>query len=174
MRAPSAIELLHLAMRRRVSTVDWPRQRLEVEGPQRGVPVVDMGACTACGACTSACPTGAIRMVEGPAGGGEPVVDAGPCVRCGLCEAACGEGAVSLEGPRDVVVLSREGMVMDGTPQPEVEVVRSPSRLYRVAVEPSEARPVHPLEVLVDRSRSLGLEASDEGVLGPPRTPRRP
>lgn len=157
MRAPPAIELVALALWRRVPTVDWPRQRMEAEGPARGVPVVDPVPCSSCGACARACPAGCIDMLEATGGGSLPVVDAGPCVRCGLCEVACAEGAISLTGPA-MVVHAREGLVMDGRPQAELVVTRSPSRLYREAIGPGDGRPVRPADALLARARSLEVD----------------
>ncbi len=44
--------------------------------------------CVACGACTEACPTGAISE-----GDGKYVIDAETCVSCGACADACPVGA---------------------------------------------------------------------------------
>jgi ferredoxin len=46
-------------------------------------------ACINCGACESACPSGAIKE-----GDGVRVIDAGTCVDCGACASACPPGAI--------------------------------------------------------------------------------
>lgn len=64
-----------------------------------GRPQLDAAACTRCGSCARACPTGAIGAVEVPGGTGLSV-DHARCVGCGLCVLACPErerGAIRLE-----------------------------------------------------------------------------
>ena len=46
--------------------------------------------CVACGACTEACPVGAISE-----GDGKYVIDADTCIECGACEGACPVGAIA-------------------------------------------------------------------------------
>ena len=47
--------------------------------------------CIACGACTDACPFGALTLE-----GGVPAIDEAICMGCGVCVAKCSEGALSL------------------------------------------------------------------------------
>lgn len=51
--------------------------------------------CTACSACYSICPKGAIKMVENERGELHPTIDANLCIGCGLCEKACPENGMS-------------------------------------------------------------------------------
>ena len=46
--------------------------------------------CCGCGACTAACPKGAITMSEGKDGFVLPVIDNDLCIGCGACTRACG------------------------------------------------------------------------------------
>jgi heterodisulfide reductase subunit A len=74
------------------------------------VAVVHAEACTACGECVSACPFGAISLVEG----GETsvaFVDGALCKGCGACTPVCAEDAIDLLGYTDAQVRSMiEGM----------------------------------------------------------------
>ena len=78
--------------------------------PRTGLPVVDEGKCTACGACTKACPRHIIELRnQGPRGMRVCVScvnkDKGPvarkacaaaCIGCGLCARTCRQGAVTV------------------------------------------------------------------------------
>jgi Fe-S-cluster-containing hydrogenase component 2 len=50
---------------------------------------VDASRCTGCGNCLQACPTGAIRLVDGVA-----TIDASLCRECQACLEACPNGAI--------------------------------------------------------------------------------
>lgn len=60
---------------------------------------VDAGRCSGCGLCVEACPTGAIRLVDGMAR-----VDQGLCRACEACLEACPTGAISVaQEPEGVI-----------------------------------------------------------------------
>ena len=47
-------------------------------------------SCSACGACSEACPESAISYLAGKA---IYTIDPEKCIDCGACQAACGSGA---------------------------------------------------------------------------------
>ncbi|MGQ9491846.1 MAG: indolepyruvate ferredoxin oxidoreductase subunit alpha [Anaerolineae bacterium] len=52
---------------------------------------VDGAICTGCGACVTACPAGAIALINGRAH-----IDEALCVECGSCADACPQGAITM------------------------------------------------------------------------------
>lgn len=62
--------------------------------------------CAGCGACASACGSGALRIAFP---GGKPEYDASTCLRCFHCASACVTGALEVKGYRtDVKTLIKE------------------------------------------------------------------
>jgi tetrathionate reductase subunit B len=78
--------------------------------PGFGHVTVDDDGCTLCGACTRACPTGAVAFDPGA---GELSTRDLDCVSCGMCVAACPEQALHLEPAPAATVLDRRVLVSD-------------------------------------------------------------
>jgi ferredoxin len=99
-----ALSQLHRAAPAPVDVVALP------EGAPFGAVEIDVGGCTLCLACVSACPTGALR--DDPE---RPVLrfveDA--CVQCGLCQATCPEHVITLK------------------PQIDFRAARAPARILK-------------------------------------------
>lgn len=53
--------------------------------------VVNIGTCTGCGECKSACPCEAIEIVDAVA------VVSDDCAGCGVCADACPTGSITIE-----------------------------------------------------------------------------
>jgi ferredoxin len=70
---------------------------------------IDVGGCTLCLSCVSACPTGALR--DDP---GRPMLgfveDA--CVQCGLCQATCPEKVITLKPQLDFRAVTASARVL--------------------------------------------------------------
>jgi ferredoxin len=56
-------------------------------------PSVNVGLCTHCGECVTACPTGALSLND------EVEIDVGTCIFCCSCKKSCPEAAISIEAP---------------------------------------------------------------------------
>ncbi|UCC94115.1 MAG: hypothetical protein JSW25_05495 [Thermoplasmata archaeon] len=155
---PPALRLISMGLSRPLATVDWPRESLGSEGPDRGVPEFDVDSCTACGDCVITCPADCIILEETWL---LPVVDGGACVRCGRCVVACGEEAVALTGARDLAAYSQHDLLMDERPAGERALDLSPSRIYRMAVTGGDGAPVDPATLLDAREGTLRRRRDD-------------
>jgi len=74
----------------------------------RGRPLVDASLCTGCGACTRACPTGAIT-----ADGALQSVDLGKCLFCPDCANACPNRAITYSGDYHLASRQRQALVVN-------------------------------------------------------------
>lgn len=77
-----------------------PRASERVEEIETPVADVDASACTACGACSSVCAFGAVRVL-----GRAALVFEELCHGCGLCARLCPEGAIAMRGARVGTVI---------------------------------------------------------------------
>ncbi len=75
----------------------------------RGLPRLTKEACPpSCDACVQACPTGAIRVLEGAAR-----IDLGACLFCGACETACPHRVVSFTREYRLAAARRDDLWVD-------------------------------------------------------------
>ncbi|MEX2557688.1 MAG: 4Fe-4S binding protein [Actinomycetota bacterium] len=84
---------------------------LERPGSPLGVVRIDHLACTACGACATTCPTGALTVA---ADEHETALnlDPGACLACERCVPACPERAVTVRRETDIAALARGPVVV--------------------------------------------------------------
>ena len=73
-----------------------------------GFPVIDFSRCTACRACASACPTGAIQATGQDANVPLLSLSYAACIQCGACVTACGEQAVRLSANAEIAAYTRQ------------------------------------------------------------------
>jgi ferredoxin len=88
-------EILTLALRELNRVAPMPVEVVPLSQPAPfGRVNVDVGGCTLCLACVSACPTSALTAAED-----RPLLrfDESLCVQCGLCQATCPEKVITLE-----------------------------------------------------------------------------
>jgi len=91
---------------------------------------IDSERCTGCGACVEVCPAGAIRLVDGVAGG-YAVVDQEKCQECEACLDACPQGAIlsAIEPAVEGKLVPVESRTVPLTPQArEVQTVQPAPR----------------------------------------------
>jgi ferredoxin len=104
-------DVLHFALGELHRTAPAPVDIIALpEGAPFGAVEIDVGGCTLCLSCVSACPTGALR--DDPE---RPILrfveDA--CVQCGLCQATCPEKVITLK------------------PQIDFRAARAPARILK-------------------------------------------
>ncbi|REE28927.1 4Fe-4S binding protein [Methanothermobacter thermautotrophicus] len=96
---------------------DAIKMRTTMAEPVReNVPVINPRICRGCGACVSACRTGAIHLVSSGETGVHSEIDEDKCVRCGYCARACPTEAIkygeilprSVVGGKAVVINQRD------------------------------------------------------------------
>ena len=93
-------------LREPVVTSRYPAEPLFIPAGSHGLPVVDPARCSRDGACVTACPTGAIELVErGWA------LDAGRCVFCSACVIACPNEAIWMGDRIELAARDRARLV---------------------------------------------------------------
>jgi Ni,Fe-hydrogenase III small subunit/Pyruvate/2-oxoacid:ferredoxin oxidoreductase delta subunit len=73
-----------------------------------GFPLIDFSRCTACRACASACPTGAIQATGQDGTVQLLSLSYAACIQCGACVTACGQQAVRLSADAEIAAYTRQ------------------------------------------------------------------
>ena len=113
--------LLHAARQRNATdAVDFP----DLTEGAGNLPRLTSEPClgSVCGACTSACPTGAIQL----SGEACVAVDRGLCITCGACIAACPTHTIVAERSTRTAVIRREDLVLHNRPRDAAETPAPP------------------------------------------------
>jgi len=111
------IDVLLERLRQGHRTVAYPDGPPTLPDRFRGRPTVDGTRCHGdCPTCRSACPTGALTLVEGTI-----TIDLGKCLFCGACAAACPTGAIAFSRDHRLAARRRGDLTTDGRrPAPEL------------------------------------------------------
>jgi len=109
---------LKARLRQGYRTNGFPREDPRLSPRYAGLPVLDKGACTACGSCEEACPTQAISARMAPL---DFTLDLGKCIFCRECEKACTAKAITFTHSFRMGATEREGLVVGGEVPMRVE-----------------------------------------------------
>ena len=88
------------------------REMLEKLSPLGRVEL-DTAKCTGCGLCAGACPSGALAVSVGEAGGFRLLFKYGVCVACGQCVEICPEKALRLERTLEPEKIGSESVMFE-------------------------------------------------------------
>jgi Ni,Fe-hydrogenase III small subunit/Fe-S-cluster-containing hydrogenase component 2 len=80
-----------------------------------GFPMIDFIRCTACDACATACPTGAIQAAAPTPGRKTLTLSYASCIQCRACLAACPEEAIGASSDVEVAAYSRDQLARTGS-----------------------------------------------------------
>jgi Ni,Fe-hydrogenase III small subunit/formate hydrogenlyase subunit 6/NADH:ubiquinone oxidoreductase subunit I len=80
-----------------------------------GFPVIDFSRCTACEACASSCPTGAIRAKTPAPDRRTLSLSYAACIQCRECVASCPEEAIAVSTGVEVAAHTREQLARTAT-----------------------------------------------------------
>lgn len=101
------LNALRARLHQKHRTINYPAVPAALPALFRGRPELDQTKCSAgCSACTSVCPTGAIRNSNGLS------IDMGKCLFCPECEKACPSSAVHFASDECIAVSEREDLVV--------------------------------------------------------------
>ncbi|HEY7697947.1 MAG TPA: 4Fe-4S binding protein, partial [Vicinamibacteria bacterium] len=130
-----------------------------------GFPVIDFSRCTACEACASSCPTGAIRVTAPAPETRTLSLSYAACIQCRECVASCPEEAIGVATGVEVAAYTREQLARTGGFDVEPATGRGRFREERVEAGPSLADSASRLRERIQGrlGRSLHVRQVDAG-----------
>ena len=143
---------LKARLRQGYRTIGFPRTDPSLSPRYAGLPALDKGACTACGACVEVCPTEAISARLAPL---EFELDLGRCIFCGDCEKVCSAKAITFTQSFRMGATEREGLLVGG---------QTPMRIERLR-EAVLSRFSHSMKIRVVSAGGCGACEADVNVL---------
>lgn len=112
MKKPGAIWKDILAnLKRKPSTVLYPKERLDIPEMFRGKPMFDSALCIGCQICVRDCPSNAIKIekIEEKRFGCIFYLDR--CIFCGQCSDSCPKKAIKMSKEYELASLNREDLI---------------------------------------------------------------
>ena len=96
-------------------TTQYPHEKREVSERYRGILMLEIKECIACGMCSATCPADIIDIRTSYDENGNRKLDSyhlaqDVCLFCGLCAEACPTGAITMTNDYEVAVLSRDSI----------------------------------------------------------------
>ncbi len=130
-----------------------------------GFPLIDFGRCTACEACASSCPTGAIRTKTSAPERKTLSLSYAACIQCRECVAACPEDAVGISTGVEVAAYTREQLQRSATFEIDPATGRARFRQEEIEGGPSLAESAARLRERIRGrlGRSLHVRQVDAG-----------
>lgn len=130
-----------------------------------GFPVIDFNRCTACEACASSCPTGAIRVITPTPETRTLSLSYAACIQCRECVAGCPEEAIGVANGVEVAAYTREQLARTATFHVDPATGRGAFREERVEAGPSLADSATRLRERIQGrlGRSLHVRQVDAG-----------
>ncbi|ABL77592.1 4Fe-4S dicluster domain-containing protein [Thermofilum pendens] len=104
-------QILKIALREGVATLEYPFKPEEAPEDFRGKPEIDPSICMGCGACANVCPPDAITCVDDLERGLRTwKIFYGRCIFCGRCEEACPLSAIRQSKEYELASKTREDL----------------------------------------------------------------
>ncbi len=116
MKRPKLLEQVLKSLVSKPATVQFPREKTEVEPDFRGLQYADLTKCTGCSLCSIECPADAIKMTsipqeyEAPKTNPRrlyPLINYGKCVYCYRCVKVCPTNAYIVSNKFDLAGFTR-------------------------------------------------------------------
>ncbi|MEZ4568743.1 MAG: 4Fe-4S binding protein [Thermomicrobiales bacterium] len=104
-------EIFRRSLRTGLVTTSYPESPEPAPQAYRGQLQIDSARCSGHGDCMRACPSAAIRVIDGGEGRWTWELDDSRCVFCGLCTEVCPERALTMSNEYELAVRDDADLV---------------------------------------------------------------